>query len=345
MGGGNSKKSQSQRLSSSPNLNTINNSEEGSSTGEGNPTDHNGLMLSKEVIDFGNTSCPLNEIVLDQFVLTNNSAKKIKFKVESVTPATCKISFLPATGQLPAKKKNATPSRKIDVKLQMLQPEALNFRVNLRVNNETLFLTVKAHPDKGVFGVDPTALTQAEDDGFEVPEIIVEMKNYLVSKDAFNQEGIFRLAGDAVEMKQLKDQINAGKKFPKDIDGIDVNSVANLLKVWFRDLPVPILNVLPTPTILRANERDVVIDSFEKELVSPQKDLLGWLLNILVVVAVNKGNTKMSEQNLAIVVAPNLYDPPSANPMEGLVMSQKATQYLHNLLLSELENRGEIKKK
>jgi len=103
------------------------------------------------------------------------------------------------------------------------------------------------------------------------------------------------------------------------------------------------LNVLPSNVIARAAERDVVVDSFKTELISPQKDLLGWLLNILVEVATNKANTKMSEQNLAIVVAPNLYDPPSANPMEGLLMSQKATQYLHHLLLSELESRG-IKK-
>jgi hypothetical protein len=41
----------------------------------------------------------------------------------------------------------------------------------------------------------------------------------------------------------------------------------------------------------------------------------------------------------AIVVAPNLYDPPGSDPMEGLVMSQKAVQFLHNLILNEIELR------
>lgn len=41
----------------------------------------------------------------------------------------------------------------------------------------------------------------------------------------------------------------------------------------------------------------------------------------------------------AIVVAPNLYDPPGSDPMEGLVMSQKAVQFLHNLILNEMEIR------
>jgi len=227
--------------------------------------------------------------------------------------------------------------------MQLLQPESLNFRVNLRINGggETLFLTVRAHPDLGIYGADPTSLTCVEDDGFEVPEILVQMKTFLADKDAFRQEGIFRLAGDAIEMKQLKNEMNSTKKF--DGADCDINTIANLLKVWYRDLPIPILNVLPPSTIAQAGDREVCLEAY-KDLPEPQKSLMGWLLAILVEVALNRKVNKMSAQNLAIVVAPNLYDPPSSDPMEGLVMSQKAVQFLHNLILSELEAKGETGK-
>jgi len=354
MGGGGSKNNKSNRSSSSGKQNDE--SGEGSSSGEAgsitdgrkdtptevgsSKTSHSGIILSKELIDFGLTeACPLNETVIDHFNITNNTAKKIRFKFDPIPNSACKIAFIPATGQLPPKKKNSSASRKIDVKMQLLHLEPLNFRVNLRINGgETLFLTVRAHPDLGVFGADPLTLDMIEDEGFEVPEILVSMKNWLTERDAFLQEGIFRLAGEAVEMKRMKEEMNQSKKFVAG--DTDLNTVANLMKVWYRDLPTPILNVLPSSTIAAAGDREVCIEAYS-ELPVPQKPLLGWLLAILVEVATNRKETKMSAQNLAIVVAPNLYDPPSSDPMEGLVMSQKAVQFLHNLLLSELEQRGD----
>jgi hypothetical protein len=48
----------------------------------------------------------------------------------------------------------------------------------------------------------------------------------------------------------------------------------------------------------------------------------------------------LGNDTTAIVVAPNLYDPPGCDPMEGLVMSQKAVQFLHHLVLHEIERRA-----
>jgi hypothetical protein len=69
--------------------------------------------------------------------------------------------------------------------------------------------------------------------GFEVPHVLAEMRDYLVSQDALSQEGIFRLAGDTGELKRLKAQTNKTGRFVAE-DGTDVNTVANLLKVWSR---------------------------------------------------------------------------------------------------------------
>lgn len=306
------------------------------------PTDLNlgkkkDVVLSKEVIDFnlGEEPCPLNEIVRDQFTITNESGKKIKFRFDPIPSASCKLSFEPASGTIDGGKKNV---KKIGVKMVLLMPESLNFRVNLRIGGEeeTLFLLVRTHTEQGVYGADPMALEIAEDCGFEVPVVLKSMREALVDQDALSQEGIFRLAGDQNEMKRIKGDMNRTKTF--DAKDADMNTIANLLKVWFRELPVPILNALPTEVIFHSGDPNVCIDAYEG-LQEPQKSLLGWLLHLMADVAALKAHNKMSEQNLAIVVAPNLYDPPGSDPMEGLVMSQKAVQFLHNLILNEIELR------
>jgi hypothetical protein len=94
-----------------------------------------------------------------------------------------------------------------------------------------------------------------------VPSILVEMKNYLLHQDAWQQEGIFRypsalsymqrrvrpppfcifshgadavattrLAGEASDIKQLKQQMNKLKRLDVSTNP-DINAIANLLKV------------------------------------------------------------------------------------------------------------------
>lgn len=299
------------------------------------------VTLSKEIIDFnlGDEACPLNEAVRDQFTLTNESGKKIKFRFDLIPSSSCELSFEPASGTIGGGKKNV---KKINVKMVLLVPESLNFRVNLRIGGkETLFLIVRTHTEQGVYGADPTSLAIGDDCGFQVPVILADMRKALIAQDALSQEGIFRLAGDQNEMKRIKNDTNRTKTF--DANNADINTIANLLKVWFRELPVPILNALPTEVIFNSGDPNVCIDAYES-LQEPQKSLLGWLLHLLADVATLKLHNKMSEQNLAIVVAPNLYDPPGSDPMEGLVMSQKAVQFLHHLILNEMELRHAAQK-
>ncbi len=123
---------------------------------------------------------------------------------------------------------------------------------------ETLFLVVRTHTLHGMFGVDPSTLETVYDAGtstavvivfflfnlltktmmcgdrrlagFDVPSILVEMKNYLLHQDAWQQEGIFRLAGEASDIKYLKQQMNKAKRLDVSTNP-DINAIANLLKV------------------------------------------------------------------------------------------------------------------
>lgn len=67
--------------------------------------------------------------------------------------------------------------------------------------------------------------------------------------------------------------------------------------MWYRDLPTPILNVLPTGTIFNSGDPNTCVEAYQN-LPEPQKSLFGWLLSLLADVASLKTSNKMSEQNL-----------------------------------------------
>jgi len=178
-----------------------------------------------------------------------------------------------------------------------------------------------------VFGVEPSSLEMETDSGYQVPSILVAMKRSIIECEGLKQEGIFRLAGEQTEIKRIKEVMNK-KEFTSSND---VNSIASLLKIWYRELPTPILNCVPQESIFHSNEQAGCVKAVE-DLPDLQKTLLCWLMDILIMTAQNSKENKMTTQNLAIVVAPNLYDVSTNNPMEGLVMSQKCVQFLLNVL-------------
>ena len=119
-----------------------------------------------------------------------------------------------------------------------------------------------------------------------------------------------------------------------------------MLKIWFRELPSPVLNAIPKASIFNATDQDNCIQAYQG-LPEMERTLLDWLIDLLMTVAAKSHINKMTIQNLgcliatvaflifvaAIVVAPNLYNPPGSDPIEGLVLSQKCVQFLHNILL------------
>ena len=64
------------------------------------------------------------------------------------------------------------------------------------------------------------------------------LKNYMLKNGGIDIVGIFRLAPDKDDCNWAKQQINEGEFAAVD----DVNIVANLIKVFFRELPVSLLD-------------------------------------------------------------------------------------------------------
>jgi len=284
------------------------------------------ITFSKQVLDFNSRDegCPINSPVFDEVELTNTLAKNIKFKFDPVHPPSCQLAFSPASGVLDKKK-----SKKVRVKLVILERVNLNFKITVRIQGgESLFINLRVAGEAGVFGVDPMSLELTDDNGFQVPKIIAEMKRVIIEKGGVNTEGIFRLAGEQTEIKRIKELMN-NKSF--DFKTNDINAIASLLKIWFRELPIPILNALPQECIMSFQDANDCVTAYHS-LPEPNKTLLTWLLTLMTQIVSNSKVNKMTAQNLAIVVAPNLYDINTPNPLEGLFLSQKCAAFLNHVL-------------
>ncbi len=155
------------------------------------------------------------------------------------------------------------------------------------------------------------------------------MRKYLFANGGLQQEGIFRLAPDGDESSYVKQQLNANKF----VKCSDVNCISNLLKVWFRELPTHLLNEIKPESITAVDNEDQAGRVITAELTDPCQSIFYWLLDMCIEVAKYSHVNKMTPQNLAIVIGPNLFTPTMTDPMASLMFSQKVANFLHKSIL------------
>jgi hypothetical protein len=150
------------------------------------------------------------------------------------------------------------------------------------------------------------------------------MKEFLYTRGGLECEGIFRIAPSAGESTYVKQLLNENK-FDGEADCI---IMANLIKVWYRELPEHILNCLDEQKIDVKNEAEAgqVMQKYIKE---PQLSYFQFILDICVDVSRNESVNKMSSKNLAIVVTPNLFTPSSMN---AIAHTQKMANFVHRAI-------------
>jgi len=184
------------------------------------------------------------------------------------------------------------------------------------------------------FGLDYNAAPKTVVPGydFRIPAMLELMKRTLFRHEGHKTDGIFRLAPDKEECNYVKSLLNNG--LFEDCD--DPHVIANLIKVYFREMPGEgLLNGFDQPTILRII--DLPIPDIALELMSmkePNKSLLYWVLDLMAEVVQFECLNRMSVMNMAIVWAPNLLrvDTSHKNAVQAVLLSQKATELLTKLL-------------
>ncbi|WPG98967.1 RhoGAP-domain-containing protein [Acrodontium crateriforme] len=168
-------------------------------------------------------------------------------------------------------------------------------------------------PTRPIFGVALGELFAR--DQIAVPMVVIQC---ILAVDTFGLEveGIYRMSGTASHVNQLRDQFNHNAsqvdfRNPAAFNH-DVNSVATLLKQFFRDLPDPLFTAAGYSHFIAAarleddNARRDALHQNINDLPDPNYATLRALVLHLNRVMSNESRNRMGASNLALCFAPSL---------------------------------------
>ncbi|KAK0095884.1 hypothetical protein PV326_007154 [Microctonus aethiopoides] len=146
-----------------------------------------------------------------------------------------------------------------------------------------------------------------------------------------NQEGLFRKAGSQARQKELVSRLDSGNGLGDKYQGIDV---ANCLKKYFRDLPEPIIPFAYHDLFVRCGM--LKISKVEAILMaclllpSVHLNTLAVFMDFLKKVSLHESQNKMSTDNLAKVIGPNIM------PLRETTMSAMQTRLEAHLTIVKI---------
>lgn len=188
-----------------------------------------------------------------------------------------------------------------------------------------------------VFGVESIMLSStlilSSDYASPIPNVLIALRSALFANGGHRIEGIFRVAPNGDECKAVEEELNGGHLQSMALHSVPGEVLANLIKLFFRSLPTPILQNLSQGGKLEreaAKSKAQSVGIIEGEaLGEPQKSYFLWLLDLCVDIIKHSAANKMSAKAMAVVMAPNLYDPEKfGNPMKAMTFSAAVVKFL-----------------
>lgn len=175
-------------------------------------------------------------------------------------------------------------------------------------------------PIRHVFGAqlaEAVKYNPPRDVNVPLPSVVYRCIQYLDSKDAILEEGIFRLSGSNVVIKQLRERFNVEGDINliTDEQFYDMHAVASLLKLYLRELPTTILSrdlhleFLATTEITDRTEKIRALAELSTRLPLANATLLKYLISFLIKIINNADMNKMTVRNVGIVFSPTLNIP------------------------------------
>ncbi|KIJ65168.1 hypothetical protein HYDPIDRAFT_111063 [Hydnomerulius pinastri MD-312] len=176
-------------------------------------------------------------------------------------------------------------------------------------------------PDRGrpTFGVD--LAEQMARDHVELPSILEKCCGVIERYGLYSQ-GIYRISGMARKVSLLKERLD------KDLESVnldsdewtsDINNVTSVLKLWFRELPDPLLTLnlhqgfIDAAKIENDRLRHIRLHERVNDLPDPNYATLKYFMGHLYKISQCEADNSMSIQNLAIVFGPTLFGQISGN--------------------------------
>ncbi|XP_034033683.1 active breakpoint cluster region-related protein isoform X1 [Thalassophryne amazonica] len=200
-------------------------------------------------------------------------------------------------------------------------------------------LSLKRTPSKkqsGVFGVKINVVTKRERS--KVPYIVRQCIEE-VEKRGIDEVGIYRISGVATDIQALKLAFDTNTKdILVMLSDMDINAIAGTLKLYFRELPEPLLTDRLYPAFM---EGIALSDPAAKEncmmhllrsLPDPNLMTFLTLLEHLKRVAEKEPVNKMSLHNLATVFGPTLLRPSESESTKGQNITSASDIWSHDVM-------------
>ncbi|KAJ3589531.1 hypothetical protein NHX12_010376 [Muraenolepis orangiensis] len=177
-------------------------------------------------------------------------------------------------------------------------------------------LSLKRTPSKkqsGVFGVKINVVTKRERS--KVPYIVRQCIEE-VEKRGIDEVGIYRISGVATDIQALKLAFDTNTKdILVMLSDMDINAIAGTLKLYFRELPEPLLTDHLYPAFMQGIS---LSDPAAKE-------------NCMMVAEKEPVN-KMSLHNLATVFGPTLLRPSESEIIKGQSITTASDIWSHDVM-------------
>ncbi|CAK7264815.1 Rho GTPase activating protein [Sporothrix epigloea] len=150
-----------------------------------------------------------------------------------------------------------------------------------------------------------------------LPAVVYRCVQYLEARNAVDEEGIFRLSGSNVLIKQLRERFNneGDVNLLRDTTYHDIHAVASLLKMYLRELPTTILTqelhmrFLSVTEMADHEEKLSALAELATHLPQPNSTLLKYIVSFLIRIINNSDRNKMTVRNVGIVFSPTLNIP------------------------------------
>ncbi|XP_017143914.1 rho GTPase-activating protein 92B [Drosophila miranda] len=177
---------------------------------------------------------------------------------------------------------------------------------------------------------------------------IVELCCCCLLENGLEEEGLLRVGCASTKLRRMKHALEAQHvKTPLPLDYQDPHVIGSILKLYLRELPEPLLTYNLYKDFIRIaerhseNERKTEIKAILGKLPKENYANLRYLTRFLALVQQRSVHNKMSSQNLAIVMSPNMLWPridKSSNAQAdyiGQVNSSSAANIIVELLISQ----------
>ncbi|EMR66668.1 hypothetical protein UCREL1_6337 [Eutypa lata UCREL1] len=150
-----------------------------------------------------------------------------------------------------------------------------------------------------------------------LPAVVYRCIQYLDVKNAILEEGIFRLSGSNIVIKQLRERFNTegDVNLLTDDTFYDIHAVASLLKLYLRELPTTILTrelhmqFVAVTEMTNKKEKLAAVAELVERMPQANATLLKYLLAFLIKIINNADMNKMTVRNVGIVFSPTLNIP------------------------------------